>query len=187
MKRYIKISILLLFTLILFSLIYIASVCLPNVSGLDQVIQHAEPENRLDSVGVRDFIELANEGSSTEGQIARWLLLKSMFDRKYSNFSFQVQTLVLSWYLKIQYSEAEVFTLYASLFSHNDIVGLNNFSLSQFKKPVSQLSDVETAELAVYLKSPNYFIKHSKRMVNLRDHILDQYNKNKLQDTQQKL
>ena len=92
MKRYIKISILLLFTLILVALIYIASVCLPNVSGMDQVIQHAEPENRLDSVGVRDFIELANEGSSTEGQIARWLLLKSMFDRKYSNFSFQMQT-----------------------------------------------------------------------------------------------
>jgi membrane carboxypeptidase/penicillin-binding protein PbpC len=187
MKRYIKISILLLFTLILVSLIYIASVCLPNVSGLDEVIQHAEPENRLNSVVIRDFIELANEGSSTEGQIARWLLLKSMVDRKFSNFSFQMQTLVLSWYLRVQYNEAEVFTLYASLFSHNDIVGLNNFSLSQFKKPVSQLSDMETAELAVYLKSPNYFIKNSKRMGYLRDHILDQYNKNKFQGAQHEL
>ncbi len=155
--------------------IYLVSVCASRVVGLSDLIEQAEVENQVNNDIVRDFIELSLEPTSLYQTVAK--SLSSNSNKHKSNFSFQMECLILSAYLKIRYSKDQIFTLYAVRFNNQDHSGLNSFVLSKFSKPLSQLNQYEAAELAVYLRSSRFFNRDADRFNDLRDRFLKEYSR----------
>jgi penicillin-binding protein 1A len=76
-------------------------------------------------------------------------------------------------FLQAHASEEEMLGLYASrVWVGGDAYGLQSASLKLFGKPLSQLSDIESATVAIWPRAPTSFSKNSGLLLSQRDNLM---------------
>jgi len=153
--------------------IYGLTVFVPNIDEINSIIETTHPENKNPPAIVKALIKVSTHSeASPSWAVARNLVFKFRTNDKGHVPNWQLQW--ASWYLltELFYDDDEIFSLFCALIYNGEGYGLNEISLRLFNAPLSDLTDIQAAEVVAYSTAPSRYSKNPERLVRIRDHLL---------------
>lgn len=142
----------------------------PRIGDIRAVLATADKENLKPPQKVKDLIRVSVQPS---GFVAR--LLVSTYQKNENGVVRDRKSRLIAWYIFVDnfYSQEEVFALFCTFVDNGDGQGLNELSIRRFGRPISELSELEAAELVAYVWAPGYMGRSRERLEKRRDLLIE--------------
>ncbi len=123
----------------------------PRRHEIDQLLASASDEDRHPPEVIKNFIALSSGPSVPDFAVARYFVQR----QGRGQLRWSLEATLWGLLLKLHYSFDDRLALFCTLsYTGQRVYGLNNAALNRYGKPLSQLSDKESAAIVLLLKSP---------------------------------
>ena len=169
-------------------LLVVAIVCIydilyfnPYRAQIENLLTKANPEDRNPPNNISLLIKIAHKKSPSAATIvARNLLFKLTNTSKKNMLTWHLSYAMWALLVRLHLPDDRISALYCVLAYNGQDYGANELSNRLFLKPLSQLSDKESATLIAILWSPSDYLQHHNDFTNrLSDELLTQLKKSK--------
>lgn len=154
-------------------LLYDALYFLPHRTEIAHLLSQSDPEDRNPSEILKPLIDASHQDTAPpSAEVARGLLNMLTPSTNQRALNWQIDFALWNFLVQLHIPKEQIYGLYCALAFNGLGHGANQLSKRIFSKPLSELSDEESASLILILRSPKQYRARQDSLNELRDQLL---------------